>query len=241
VVVELNWQKIFLPSPRNSEEAHVSLLERLQCTKLVVTEPQPPCVPMILKSIKLQTINLPSLQQLLTVGDVEEYPYTKTFIDAQDDPAYVLHTSGSTGKLLALCKTCDLRKAPGIPKPLIYTPRFVSKLLAQCQLAAPEGFVRLSRYSTMGKFVCILPPFHVSCAFGITRDSNGVAYNGTRREGLPFQASYHCILGQCLCTHSLGYHRPPKTLYKLSAMLKLTGPSCHQVKTPPRQYIQSLN
>jgi acyl-coenzyme A synthetase/AMP-(fatty) acid ligase len=90
--------KIFLPSPRNSEEAHLSLLDRLQCTKLVVTEPQASCVPIILRKRKLQTMTLPSLSELLQVGDVEEYPYTKNYAAVKDDPIFVLHTSGSTGK-----------------------------------------------------------------------------------------------------------------------------------------------
>jgi acyl-coenzyme A synthetase/AMP-(fatty) acid ligase len=89
-----------MPSPRNSEEAHLSLLDRLQCTKLVITEPQVPCIPVILRNRKLRMMTLPSLSQLLEVGDVEEYPYKKTgsFAEAKNDPLFVLHTSGSTGK-----------------------------------------------------------------------------------------------------------------------------------------------
>jgi hypothetical protein len=40
---------------------------------------------------------LPSMQQLLELGDIEEYPYEKSFAFAKSDPAFVLHTSGSTG------------------------------------------------------------------------------------------------------------------------------------------------
>lgn len=46
----------------------------------------------------MQTMTLPSLQQLLEVTNVEEYPYEKTFAEAQNDPAFVMHTSGSTGR-----------------------------------------------------------------------------------------------------------------------------------------------
>ncbi|EDU49070.1 ochratoxin A non-ribosomal peptide synthetase [Pyrenophora tritici-repentis Pt-1C-BFP] len=136
--------KAFLPSPRNSEEAHLTLLERLQCHKIVVTESPLPCVGMILKGRKMQTLTLPELGQLLDVGDVEEYLYTKTFEEAKRDPVHVLHTSGTTG----------------IPKPLIYTPAWAASLMVQCQLEAPEGFVDLSCYTTRGRFVSILPPFH---------------------------------------------------------------------------------
>ena len=43
-------------------------------------------------------LTLPSLSQLLEVGDVEEYPYNRSFAEAKNDPIFVLHTSGSTGK-----------------------------------------------------------------------------------------------------------------------------------------------
>jgi acyl-coenzyme A synthetase/AMP-(fatty) acid ligase len=33
----------------------------------------------------------------LEVEKIEEYPYEKSFAEAKSDPAFVLHTSGSTG------------------------------------------------------------------------------------------------------------------------------------------------
>ena len=92
--------KVFLPSPRNSVQAHVALLTGLQCARLVITEPQAPCVPAILGELKLHTMVLPSLQQLLTVGEIDNVPFQKTFAVAKNDPVFVLHTSGSTGKIL---------------------------------------------------------------------------------------------------------------------------------------------
>lgn len=65
---------------------------------MVTTEPRAPCVPPILEKMNMQTMTLPSLQQLLEVTNVEEYPYEKTFAEAQNDPAFVMHTSGSTGR-----------------------------------------------------------------------------------------------------------------------------------------------
>jgi acyl-coenzyme A synthetase/AMP-(fatty) acid ligase len=91
--------KVFLPSPRNSTEAHVSLMTRLRCTKLVITEPAAPCVPSILREVPLQTLSLPPPAHLLEVQNVAEYPYDKTFNQAKSDPAFVLHTSGSTGEI----------------------------------------------------------------------------------------------------------------------------------------------
>lgn len=93
--------KTFLPSPRNSLEAHLSLLRRLECTKLVYTSPAPPCVPIIEAAIELQTLVIPSLAELLALNkeSVKLFPYEKEAESARKDPIYVLHTSGSTGEL----------------------------------------------------------------------------------------------------------------------------------------------
>ncbi|KAF2203122.1 ochratoxin A non-ribosomal peptide synthetase [Delitschia confertaspora ATCC 74209] len=138
--------KVFLPSPRNSQEAHISLLQKLQCTKLIVTEPQAPCIPPILSALNLQTMTLPSLTQLLEADNVEEYPYEKSFEEARADPAFVLHTSGSTG----------------IPKQLTFTNEFVSRVIAACSLSPPEGYVDINRYFVTGKFFMTLPSFHIA-------------------------------------------------------------------------------
>ncbi|KAF1940667.1 ochratoxin A non-ribosomal peptide synthetase [Clathrospora elynae] len=138
--------KIFLPSPRNSEEAQLALLAGLQCTKFVVTEPQSPCVPVILRKVQLHTMTLPSLQELLEVGDVAEYPYEKAFAEAKDDPIIVLHTSGSTG----------------IPKPLPWTNDHILRQMNAHTLPAPEGYVGMNRYSLSGRFMTTMPPFHAA-------------------------------------------------------------------------------
>ncbi|KAH7092027.1 ochratoxin A non-ribosomal peptide synthetase [Paraphoma chrysanthemicola] len=138
--------KVFLPSPRNSKEAHISLLERLQCTKLIVTEPQAPCVPSILGAVRMQTMTLPSLNQLLQEESVEEYPFDKTFAESRNDPIFVLHTSGSTG----------------IPKPLTFTNEFVARVIAATSLPAPDGYVDINRYFVTGLFFMTLPSFHIA-------------------------------------------------------------------------------
>ncbi|EHK24063.1 uncharacterized protein TRIVIDRAFT_147666 [Trichoderma virens Gv29-8] len=45
----------------------------------------------------MNVLQLPSLQELLDIADVQHFPYTKTFNEAMNDPFCYLHTSGSTG------------------------------------------------------------------------------------------------------------------------------------------------
>lgn len=48
--------------------------------------------------MQMKTMVLPSLQHLLEAPLSEEYPYERTLAEAKNDPAFVLHTSGSTGQ-----------------------------------------------------------------------------------------------------------------------------------------------
>jgi hypothetical protein len=93
--------KTFLPSPRNSLEAHLPLLHQLECNKLISTNPAAPCVPMIEAAIDLQALIIPSLGELLALDKdrVKLFPYDEDAEKVRKDPLYVLHTSGSTGVL----------------------------------------------------------------------------------------------------------------------------------------------
>jgi acyl-CoA synthetase (AMP-forming)/AMP-acid ligase II len=139
-------KKVFLPSPRNSLEAHLSLLDKLNCGKFAITEPALPCVADILKARPLEILTIPSLSELLDLDTVPEYPFERSTYDHRTDPILVLHTSGSTG----------------IPKPLVYTNEFWSRVMNQCKLASPPGHQNLSSYFMTGKFLMTLPGFHVS-------------------------------------------------------------------------------
>jgi acyl-CoA synthetase (AMP-forming)/AMP-acid ligase II len=137
--------QVFLPSPRNSKEAHVSLFTKLECKKLIVTEPPMPCVPGIVNDLGVNKYTLPSLPDLLKAEDVKPYPYSDAE-EARSNPIFVLHTSGSTG----------------LPKPLTYTNDFISRLVTAAVLPAPEGHKAINEYFRTGKFFITLPPFHVS-------------------------------------------------------------------------------
>ncbi|KAI0423280.1 hypothetical protein F5X98DRAFT_369287 [Xylaria grammica] len=109
--------KLLLVSPRNTVEAHLSLLDSMECNAFLT----PP------------NFHLPTIKQVLTLrpirhvevaeyrhwleGEVEAdkpYPYTKKFSEAKAEPFVVLHTSGSTG----------------LPKPIVQTHRTISAVSA---------------------------------------------------------------------------------------------------------------
>ena len=50
----------------------------------------------------------PTLEQMLDPEPVEVYPYDVTLEEVKRQTPLILHTSGSTGKILGLC----LQKAP---------------------------------------------------------------------------------------------------------------------------------
>ncbi|KAF2491843.1 putative NRPS-like enzyme [Lophium mytilinum] len=78
--------------------------------------------------------------------DTPHYPYEKTFEEAKYDPAFILHTSGSTG----------------IPKPLTYNHSFITRIANVTSLPPPEGFQSLDKYFRSGSFFMTLPGFHVA-------------------------------------------------------------------------------
>lgn len=90
--------KVLLSSPRNTLEAHLSLLEQTECNVFL----QPPVFPLpVVKQIEnerpMKVVIIPGGQHWLGEGEHKPYPYTKTFEEASMDPFVVLHTSGSTG------------------------------------------------------------------------------------------------------------------------------------------------
>ncbi|KAF7540165.1 hypothetical protein G7054_g1534 [Neopestalotiopsis clavispora] len=113
--------KLFLPSPRNTLEAHLHLLSELDCHTFLTPPAFPlPIVKQILGQRSMHALEIPQLQHWIKDEPVEEYVYTKTFAEAYQDPFVALHTSGSTG----------------IPKPVIQTHGTVTTLDAFTELTS---------------------------------------------------------------------------------------------------------
>lgn len=138
---------MFLTSPRNSTEAHRSLLGKLSCTTLLAPVPHPPFVQTIVDVIPgpFNVMGVPSLDDLLTT----EYPpfeYHKVYPDDASDRLVVLHTSGSTG----------------IPKPIIWTLESAVKHMHMQRLDIPVGYEGQDRKGFGKRMYLTMPPFHVS-------------------------------------------------------------------------------
>ncbi|KAI9927529.1 hypothetical protein MW887_003147 [Aspergillus wentii] len=136
---------MFLTSPRNSAAAQQSLFKRLNCTRLVVPTPQPPPATVILEACSVETLNIPSVDELLG----KEYPhfdFSKTLEEARTETLVVLHTSGSTG----------------IPKPIIWTHDTACKHMEMVVLDPPEGYESLDHWNFGKKMYLVPPPFHAA-------------------------------------------------------------------------------
>jgi thioester reductase-like protein len=90
--------KLLLSSPRNTVEAHLSLLEKTDCATFLLPPNFPlPAVKQITAARTMRVLDIPGTQHWLQDGAVDHYPYEKKFEDARLEPFVVLHTSGSTG------------------------------------------------------------------------------------------------------------------------------------------------
>ncbi|TKA57030.1 hypothetical protein B0A49_10497 [Cryomyces minteri] len=142
--------KLLCISVRNSDSGYLSLLEATKCTKFV-------CSSELLakgKHIKdlvpnLQLVQLPSFDEMLS-GNIADYPYDKTFAEAENDPVLICHTSGSTGAPKPITLTNgnwavidNLRKIPKTP-------------------GRKNQDWSLFNYENRGCFLSSFPPFHAT-------------------------------------------------------------------------------
>ncbi|EFR04290.1 L-aminoadipate-semialdehyde dehydrogenase [Nannizzia gypsea CBS 118893] len=104
--------KALLPSPRNSIEASVAVLNATSCDIWVTPKERHEMLPQILDRRPMKVIEIPETDELLNPEPVKAYPYTKTFEEAASDPFCILHTSGSTG----------------LPKPIIWKNSLIGTL-----------------------------------------------------------------------------------------------------------------
>ncbi|KAI0436821.1 hypothetical protein F4803DRAFT_566532 [Xylaria telfairii] len=103
--------KLFLSSPRNTLEAHLSLLDSTDCSIfLSPTGFLLSAVNQILNAKSLRHIEVPGPHSWLAAHERDEkaYPYKKTLSEAKDEPFVVLHTSGSTGLPKSVIQTHGL-------------------------------------------------------------------------------------------------------------------------------------
>ncbi|MCJ1313636.1 hypothetical protein MMC25_007315 [Agyrium rufum] len=89
--------KMFFTSPRISLEAHLALLESLECKTFLQTDQSPTVVENIVAKREMHVVTVSSLDDFLAEDLVPIYAFSKNFDQAKYEPFVVLHTSGSTG------------------------------------------------------------------------------------------------------------------------------------------------
>ncbi|KAJ5408352.1 hypothetical protein N7509_002235 [Penicillium cosmopolitanum] len=115
----------FFPSTRNSDEAFDYLLKVTECSKFFLSEERSARVSEIhAVHPGLETFNIPSLKTLLSdKTDDRHYPFTKAYAEVEDNTAFIIHSSGTTG----------------MPKPVYLTNGFMATLDMMDQISWPEG------------------------------------------------------------------------------------------------------
>ena len=121
---------------------------------LTPTEPRLLVVTRVLEEFPIQTIDSPSLDELLD-RNYYHYLYPKTFTEAREEPLVVVHTSGTTS----------------VPKPIIHTHDFAASYMQWGQLEAPPGFKSPVSLVQSNCLIVTLPFFHV-CISNASRQRN---------------------------------------------------------------------
>ena len=134
---------MFFPSPRNSLEAHLSLLNETATTHYITPAEELPVLASILKKKPLPKLVIPSLESLLDETPVDGFPFGKSFEEARMDPFLILHTSGSTG----------------IPKAIVIRHGYTTTMDAYQRFdGGSEVFRRVGEQRVFNPF----PPFHMA-------------------------------------------------------------------------------
>jgi thioester reductase-like protein/acyl-CoA synthetase (AMP-forming)/AMP-acid ligase II len=142
--------KALLPSPRNSVSHHLHVLNKTDCN-IILRDPETN-LDHIKAEKEFQDITAPGLEWFLEETEVKHYPYTKTYEEAKNDPAVVLHSSGSTGP----------------PKPIVLTQGSLCTVDAHHYLDHHSEYVPLTLSVDAGsKMYVPFPLFHAAGLLGI--------------------------------------------------------------------------
>lgn len=168
--------KVLLSSPRNTLEAHLSLLSAMDCHTFLMPPTFPlPIVKEILISRKMQTLEVPEISHWFNGNWTQKpYPYNKTWEEAALEPLVVLHTSGSTG----------------LPKPIVVTHK---TLAAQDAFSAAPllGYPGVYPNTAKGTRVYMaMPMFHLA---GLFMTTSAPLYGGFTTVLGPFPPSIELV------------------------------------------------
>lgn len=138
-------QQLFLTSPRNSLAAQFALFGTLKCKTLLSPDPRPPAVTAISDHQDFHIVEVPSVSHLLNIQH-HHFAFDKSWPEAQSEPLFVVHTSGSTG----------------MPKPLVFTHAAAAANTKMMSLDPPVDYESQDRVYQGKRVFIAFPPFHVS-------------------------------------------------------------------------------
>lgn len=134
----------FLSSQRNSLEAHLKLLEQIQCRTMIVAKQAPAMTRTILEERPMVEIPMPDFGYFDNNNDVDVYPWRGTFDEVKDKAFVILHTSGSTG----------------IPKPVYVTHGVFASNDAHQLIPSLGGKPTFGDLVRGKRYLLALPVFH---------------------------------------------------------------------------------
>ncbi|KAK3319499.1 hypothetical protein B0T19DRAFT_268473 [Cercophora scortea] len=94
--IKAGFKPLFI-SPRNSQEGQLNLFEQTNCHAIVFDAHYSSFVQPWLQERDMRASMATPIEGWFPDEKIKPYPYHKTFEQAEWDPAFVLHTSGSTG------------------------------------------------------------------------------------------------------------------------------------------------
>jgi acyl-coenzyme A synthetase/AMP-(fatty) acid ligase len=169
-------RKVLLASHLASADAHLFLLESLECTAVIYASEMKPLAQSLKERFpSAEYISTTSLGNFLDAskssGKREHYAYSKSYQQAHSDPVMIVHTSGTTG----------------MPKPVIWTNDMLASVdrlhtlpgSAATQLAGQGIYCALPVFHTSGMTASLLSPVYLNTIIilgpsGIRPDKNTV-------------------------------------------------------------------
>ncbi|KAF2721307.1 acetyl-CoA synthetase-like protein [Polychaeton citri CBS 116435] len=152
--------KVLFSSPRNTLEAHLSLIGGTGCKFLL--GPLSRTNVEILEALKLPNFDIPSLESLLSSTTTERFPWNCFWEEVAGKTFAIFHTSGTTH----------------LPKPVEVYHGTLSTVDTQKQLAAIDGRTTLHTMWLGLQVYVALPPFHGAAtnffAFSVFQDTTTV-------------------------------------------------------------------
>ncbi|KAI0479311.1 hypothetical protein GGR56DRAFT_673241 [Xylariaceae sp. FL0804] len=140
--------KLLMSSPRNKVQGVGPLLDTLQCGALLAADPSTGYALTLQEARPMPAYQVPTVKALLG-QTFPEYPTSKTYEQAKDDPLVIMHTSGTTAA----------------PKPIPYTNAWMAaytRVLRTPPPAADTGMELKDIFARRSRMLIMMSPFHAA-------------------------------------------------------------------------------